>query len=291
MLNNMHYFVHFCMTSLCFCFSLKATSPSDVALSQESWTHFGDLSKNYVAGRTEHPQGAFDIFKEYVKPDAKIVDLGSGTGISTRQLCRNGFMNVVGVDRDALMIKEAEAENNASCSITYIKANLTDGLPFQDADFDAVSAMSAFHWFSNPSSIKEIERILKPNGYFFVIGGGGSSNENQNPVRETINKMVQETYGKELPEKKVDPAKILEAEGFKIIVNTKVKRIDSYSKEQYLAFIQSLSSWNLIKNSPKVEELIKKISQYLDTVVNKDGKIIEERNVNVVLVQKYVKAV
>ena len=71
------------------------------------------------------------------------------------------------------MIKEAQAANTKECAIKYIQADVANGLPFPDAEFDVVCAASAFHWFSNPSSIRETARILKPRGYYFIIGGRG----------------------------------------------------------------------------------------------------------------------
>src|SRR5687768_3161640 len=105
------------LIALCSCFVLEGVQNVDEPLSKQSWSQFGPLCKYYASGRKEKPDAAYAILKSYVSLDAHILDLGSGTGISTRQLCKIGFKHVIGVDRDPLMIKEAQAANNKLCPI------------------------------------------------------------------------------------------------------------------------------------------------------------------------------
>ena len=226
--------------------------------------------------------------KSYVSLNAHILDLGSGTGISSRQLCKSGFKNVIGVDRDFLMIKEAQAANTPACTIKYIQADIALGLPFSDEQFDVVTAASAFHYFSNPSSTKEVARILKPNGYYFIIGGKNRYQESKKPdiVNENIERIISE-FGVARAAKKNPPtvADLLEEQGFKIIVDATVPYVNYYTKQEYLHRIQSQSMWNLVKETQR-SALLKKIDQYLDTVVDKQGIIKKDGSVTVVLAQK-----
>lgn len=261
--------------------------PVDEPLSQQSWSSFGPLSQHYIAGRKEKPDAVYSILKSYVGLNANILDLGSGTGISTRQLCRNGFKNVIGVDRDLLMIKEARAANTPACIIKYIQADLALGLPFADEQFDVVTASSSFHWFCNLSSSKEVARILKPNGYYFIIGGKSRYEQSKKPdrIKENIARILQD-FGVTIPNK--DSAlvvDILDNHGYKIIVDATVPYVDYYSKEEYLHRIQSQSKWNLVKEDQR-GHVLKKIGQYLDTVVDKQGLIKKEGYVTVVLAQR-----
>jgi ubiquinone/menaquinone biosynthesis C-methylase UbiE len=215
------------------------------------------------------------------------LDLGCGTGISTRQLFKNGFKNVIGVDRDLSMIKEAQAANNKASSIKYIQADVALGLPFADDQFDVVTAASAFHWFSNPSSIKEVARILKPNGYYFVIGGKSRYHPNPkaDPIKENIERIFRE-FGVVRPKKEnAVVGDILEEQGFKTIVDATVPYVHYYTKQEYLHRIQSQSTWNLVKESQRAP-LLKKIEQYLDTVMDKQGMIKKEGCATVTLAQK-----
>lgn len=273
--------------ALCCCFALEGGQNGDEPLSKQPWSKFGPLCKYYALGRKEKPDAAYAILKSYVNPNAAVLDLGSGTGISTRQLYKNGFKNVIGVDRDSMMIKEAQSANNKGCSIRYIQADVSMGLPFPDEQFDLVSATSAFHWFSNPSSIKEVERILKPHGYYFIIGGKTRYQQTKkpNPIKENIERIMHE-YGAVKPKKQTPSvADLLEAQGFKIIVDATIPYTHYYTKQELLNHVQSESSWNLVKESERIA-LLHKLEQYLNTVMDEQGRIKKEGCMTVVLAQK-----
>lgn len=277
--------------SLGLCSFLEGAQCYDEPLSCQEWSYFGPLCQHYVAGRREKPDAVYEILKTYVKPHASILDLGSGTGISTRQLWRNGFKQVIGVDRDSLMIKEAQAANQGNCKIKYIQADISKGLPFPDEEFDVVTAASAFHWFSNPSSIKEAARILKPNGYYFVIGARERKilPKNTEGIKANIRQILKEAGVPPKPYKHaMSTAVALEGQGFKIIVDTQVHFAYDFTKQEYLERIQSQSSWNLVKESQR-EHILKKIDSYLDSVLNDQGKIRQEGELSVVLAQKPAK--
>ena len=281
--------------TLCLCLglslSLEGAQSYDEPLCGSSWSHFGPLCKHYVLGRREKPEAAYDILKSYLKPQAAILDLGSGTGISSRQLCKNGFKNVIGVDRDELMIKEAQAANTPKCTIKYIKADVSNGLPFPDEEFDAVTAASAFHWFSNPSSIREVARILKPQGYYYIIGARGRNDPSKemNPIKANIKKILKEAGVPPKPNKyPMSTASALEAQGFKIIVDQQIPYVHEYTKQEFLERLQSQTGWNLVKEAQR-EQVLKKIDHYLETILNEEGKVVQEGQVTVILAQKVAK--
>ncbi len=281
----MHQFA--CLMALCFGYAVEGAQSLDEPLCKQPCSQFGPLSKYYVLGRKEKPDAVYAILKSYVTPSAYILDLGSGTGISTRQLHKNGFKNVIGVDRDVLMIKEARAANNQACSIKYIQADIAMGLPFSDEQFDVVTAASAFHWFSNSSSIHEVARILKPHGYYFVIGGKAryQTSHKPNPLRENIERIMEESGVQKMKKQASPVPDVLEEHGFKIIVDATFPYVHYYTKQEYLNRVQSRSSWNLVKESQR-PTLLKKIEQYLDTVVDKEGRIKQEGSFSVILAQK-----
>lgn len=278
------YLIIFC---LCSGIMQAQNQNIDEPLSRQTWSHFGPLCQHYTLGRKEKPDAAYAILKSNVSLSSNILDIGSGTGISTRQLYKHGFKNIIGVDRDILMIKEAQAANTKACCIKYIQADIALGLPFADEQFDVVTAASAFHWFSNPSSIKEIARVLKPNGYYFIIGGKNRYQESKkpDPIKEKIDQLIEESGTPKQKGKTPPVVDLLEEQGFKIIVDATVPYVNYYTKQEFLHRIQSQSTWNLVKESQR-PVLLKKIEQYLDTIVDKQGLIKKEGSDTVVLAQK-----
>ena len=43
-------------------------------------------------------------------------------------------------------------------------------LPFGEAEFDLLTAATAFHWFCDDVSVASLHRVLKPGGYFAILG-------------------------------------------------------------------------------------------------------------------------
>lgn len=87
----------------------------------------------------------------------RVVDLGCGTGISTRLLAGCGY-DVVGVEPNEDMRERAESVGGARYVAGRAEAT---GLP--DGSADLVVAAQAFHWFDVPATMKEILR-LAPKG-------------------------------------------------------------------------------------------------------------------------------
>jgi ubiquinone/menaquinone biosynthesis C-methylase UbiE len=284
----MKQLIYLAAVVICFALQGEEIRPLDEPLSKQTWSHFGPLSEHYVLGRKDKPDAVYAILKSYVTPEATILDLGSGTGISTRQLCKNGFKHVIGVDRDPRMIKEAQAANDKTCTIKYMQAEVSLGLPFPDEQFDVVTASSAFHWFSNPSSIREVARILKPSGYYYVIGGKSRYQKSRQPdvIKENIERIMKD-FGVALKPKKeaIPVSDLLEEQGFKIIMDATVPYVNYYTKKEFLSRIQSKSGWNLVKESQRAA-VLNKIDEYLDTLLDEKGRIKKQGNAAIVLSQK-----
>lgn len=92
-----------------------------------------------------------------------ILDCGCGEGYVSRWLTQKGH-KVVGIDESKFILKaakEAAVENDE-----YIQGDVYQ-MPFRDQSFDCVVSNFLFPELDNPESfIKEVGRILKPNGRF-----------------------------------------------------------------------------------------------------------------------------
>lgn len=105
-----------------------------------------------------------DIFDEN---SSTILDLGCGTGNDTLYLIEKGF-DVLACDYSS------EAINAINRNIPQAKTKLVDiskKLPFKDSQFDIIVADLSLHYFDDKTTVsimKEIKRILKPNGHLFA---------------------------------------------------------------------------------------------------------------------------
>ncbi|XP_078511490.1 uncharacterized protein LOC144770655 isoform X1 [Lissotriton helveticus] len=99
--------------------------------------------------------------KKKGKPFELAVDVGCGTGQSTRILASH-FKKVVGMDISEAQIKEAE-NVETSPNVSYVVA-AAEKIPLKDGSVDLTTSSVAAHWFEVDGFLREVDRVLKPNG-------------------------------------------------------------------------------------------------------------------------------
>lgn len=119
---------------------------------------FTGLSDLYSKARPNYPpeiiQWCLDLLPT---PPKLILDVGCGTGISTRAFAATGH-ETIGIEPNAEMRAAAIALGEA----TYMEGTSTStGLP--DATADLIVAAQAFHWFDIPETLHEFARIGTPH--------------------------------------------------------------------------------------------------------------------------------
>ncbi|MBW6534731.1 MAG: class I SAM-dependent methyltransferase [Mariniphaga sp.] len=113
----------------------------------------------------------------------RILDVGTGSGNFIHELKRT-FPNakITGVDPH---LKSLEAARENFPDVTFIEM-VAEKLEFDDNLFDVVSISMALHHLPNvKKGLKEIKRVVKPEGYIIVKE---SLSDNLNPAQE-VHKM------------------------------------------------------------------------------------------------------
>lgn len=124
---------------------------------------FADL---YDDVRPVPPSALADLLASYNGERPRVVvDLGSGTGLSTRWASRSAA-EVVGVEPGDDM--RAVAGRHATANVSYTAGWSHDtGLP--DGSADVVLAVQALHWMDPEPTFREVARLLRPGGVFAAI--------------------------------------------------------------------------------------------------------------------------
>lgn len=96
---------------------------------------------------------------------ALVVDLGSGTGLSTR-LWAGRAETVVGVEPNPDMRAEAEARGAGPVDDSQIRyqAGYSHATGLPDACADIVTVSQALHWMEPEPTFAEVARVLRPGG-------------------------------------------------------------------------------------------------------------------------------
>ncbi len=124
---------------------------------------FADL---YDSSRPAPPRSLGTLLASYAQaPQPIVVDLGSGTGLSTRWAA-TWASSVTGVEPNDDM--RAIAESRPAPGVSFRKATAQQtGLPAQSAD--VVLVVQAMHWMEPTSTLEEVARILRPGGVFAAV--------------------------------------------------------------------------------------------------------------------------
>jgi SAM-dependent methyltransferase len=94
---------------------------------------------------------------------ALVVDLGCGTGLSTRAWSEHAG-RVVGVEANPRMVAQARAATTAD-NVSFVQ-RLADDTGIEDATADIVTCSQAFHWMEPQPVLAEAARVLRPGGVF-----------------------------------------------------------------------------------------------------------------------------
>lgn len=93
-----------------------------------------------------------------------IVDLAAGTGKLTRLLPLTGAKEIIAIEP----VKGMRAKLYSIPNISVIDG-IAEDIPLENASVDIVTVGQAFHWFNGQQAMKEIYRILKPNGKLYLF--------------------------------------------------------------------------------------------------------------------------
>lgn len=131
-------------------------------------SRFEGIADLYDEHRPVPPAILVDLLTQLagVSRPGLVVDLGSGSGLSTR-LWADRADQVIGIEPGEDM-RRAAAGRTAAPNVRYLPGfGHATGLP--DGGADIVTASQALHWMEPEPTFAEVARILRPGGVFAAI--------------------------------------------------------------------------------------------------------------------------
>jgi demethylmenaquinone methyltransferase / 2-methoxy-6-polyprenyl-1,4-benzoquinol methylase len=109
----------------------------------------------------------FLVSRLEVGPDARVLDVATGTGAVALELVRRYGCSVVGIDRSPEMLGVARrriAADELGGNIELLEGR-AETLPFADASFDALTVTYLLRYVDDPAAtIRELARVVRPGG-------------------------------------------------------------------------------------------------------------------------------
>ena len=146
------------------------------------WAFAYDLLLNIIWRGSERIYREKTVELAKIRPGEAVLDIGCGTGTlavaAKRRAGRAG--RVFGLDASREMISRARKKATGAGAKIDFQLGSAEALPFSEATFDVVLSTTVFHCLADHARqlcIREIVRVLKPNGRLLLIDFGGSKRE------------------------------------------------------------------------------------------------------------------
>ena len=125
---------------------------------------FGARNEAYRTFRITYPEHLFDIIDEAGANMRRrlAVDLGSGTGISTKPLLER-FERVVAVEPDSRMAEKIERNERL-----LVEVRPSEELEIESRSVDLITSATAFYWMDGPKVIQRMSDWLHEDGLVAV---------------------------------------------------------------------------------------------------------------------------
>ena len=129
--------------------------------------YWDEAHKTYSMSKITYDNWLDDYKEVLDNCKTEVLDLGCGVGNDTLYLTERGF-KVIACDYSDVALKHLK-EQLKSVETKWL--DISTPLPFKDTTFDLVIADLSLHYFDEKTTIeimKEIKRILKPNGHLLA---------------------------------------------------------------------------------------------------------------------------
>jgi SAM-dependent methyltransferase len=162
---------------------------------------FSDRADLYARHRPSYPAEAvsFIITNCGLDGHTLLVDIGCGTGISTRLFAERGIP-VLGIEPNDAMRTQAEAATPPAGGVApRYQPGRAEATCLPDGAAAAVLSAQAFHWFDPPSALEEFRRILCPGGWVALMW---NERDEQDPFTGAVGDVMRtlpDTNAVELP--------------------------------------------------------------------------------------------
>ena len=142
--------------------------------------------------RGHRPVGEQAIARMQVESDARVLDVGCGSGWATRLLAGSAINGrVTGIDISDEMVRVAREASQSYTNVDFEVAS-AEQLPFNNNEFTQAFSMESLYYYQNiPRALSEIHRVLRSDGLFVAVVDLYWENEATHQWIDTLNVPVE----------------------------------------------------------------------------------------------------
>lgn len=139
---------------------------------------FNEVASLYNQARPRYPDDLFSALIDATKisGDAKLLEIGPGTGQATKSLAEKGF-DITAIELGEALAEIAKHELSDYKNVQIIKGAFEE-ITLPSASFDLVFAATSFHWIDPSLKFTKTHEVLKTKGHLAIIHTHHTSDEN-----------------------------------------------------------------------------------------------------------------
>jgi SAM-dependent methyltransferase len=208
-----------------------------------SWTHFDRMAEDYGSARPPNPAALFEVLRAegVTGPGLKVLEVGGGSGLATRELVLSGSQVVAlepGVNLAALLEQEVPG-------VSVMRSRLEDA-PLPDAAFDSAVAATSMHWVDLSIGLPRLHAALRPGGLLAVFRNIFGDVSSGSQFRDHVDRIVSRRQGGTggLPADSRPTMSELGAEGLFLPMRSERWKWDiELTTKQVTALFRTFSNW------------------------------------------------
>jgi len=212
---------------------------------------FDTVADRYHQARPSYPDQLYDalISLAGLRPGARLLEVGCGTGKATLPLAERGFA-ITCLEPGTQLAQAARGNLAAFDDVRVVEQAFERWEPPEDERFDLVYAATSWHWIDPALGYQLAWRWLRPGGHLSVWGAGPVFPADGDPffrglqeVYEEIGAASQVAAWRFAPGALPDIRSAIDGSGF--FAGTVVRQFDweiSYTAEEYVALLNTFSS-------------------------------------------------
>jgi SAM-dependent methyltransferase len=163
--------------------------------------HFERMAPEYASSRPPYPPSLYQVLEAegVIGPGTRVLEIGAGAGLATRELVRAGS-EVVAIEpgRELASLLESDVPG-----ASVILAHLEDAdLP--DSAFDSVVAATSMHWVDLSIGLPRLHAALRPRGWLAVWRHRFGDDSVYTEFRRRVAQIVAERTGRGVGERRAD---------------------------------------------------------------------------------------
>jgi SAM-dependent methyltransferase len=165
---------------------------------------YSNKARVYAQSRPDYTPEALEAFQNAARipPHAVVLDVGSGTGMLTRQLLEY-YDTVYALEPTPEMRRIAENDLGDQPGFHSLDARAED-IPLHENSVDLIAAGQAIHWFEPEGSLRAFQRVAKPQTWLLLAHIKSMDEE----LNQAIGVVFSEEYGC-LPQSEHPPSNLV----------------------------------------------------------------------------------